>query len=67
MLFALRMNNSQKHLRLCRADSIVQDAELVRQQLVPSDMQEGRWAILGQSFGGFCCVRYLSAAPEGVH
>ena len=24
------------------------------------------WAILGQSFGGFCCLAYLSLAPAGV-
>ncbi|NEE56143.1 alpha/beta hydrolase, partial [Streptomyces sp. SID8455] len=24
------------------------------------------WTVLGQSFGGFCAVRYLSAAPEGL-
>ncbi|KAK9837535.1 hypothetical protein WJX84_012436 [Apatococcus fuscideae] len=64
-----RIGNSEEqaaYLQHFRADSIVQDAELVRQQLVPQDMQEGRWAILGQSFGGFCCVQYLSAAPQGL-
>ncbi len=45
-----------------RADNIVRDAEAIRQQLIgPS-----RWSILGQSYGGFCAVRYLSAAPEGL-
>jgi pimeloyl-ACP methyl ester carboxylesterase len=45
-----------------RADSIVADAELVRQQVTG-----GRpWSVLGQSFGGFCTVTYLSRAPEGV-
>ncbi len=45
-----------------RADSIVRDAELVRQQVTG-----GRpWSVLGQSFGGFCTVTYLSFAPEGV-
>ena len=24
------------------------------------------WAVLGQSFGGFCATHYLSAAPEGL-
>lgn len=56
----------QSHVLSRRADSIVQDAELVRQLLVPKEMQEGRWAILGQSFGGFCCIQYLSAAPQGM-
>jgi pimeloyl-ACP methyl ester carboxylesterase len=45
-----------------RADSIVADAELVRQQVTG-----GRpWSVLGQSFGGFCTVTYLSQAPEGI-
>ena len=44
-----------------RADSIVRDAELVREALdVP------RWSVLGQSFGGFCVTAYLSLAPEGL-
>ena len=44
-----------------RADSIVRDAEAFRQALLGPD---GRWRVLGQSFGGFCAVSYLSAAPE---
>ena len=49
-----------------RADSIVRDAERVRQALVPGDSCGGKMAILGQSFGGFCCLSYLSFAPEGA-
>lgn len=45
-----------------RADNIVRDAETIRQQLVGS----GQWSILGQSYGGFCAMRYLSAAPEAL-
>jgi pimeloyl-ACP methyl ester carboxylesterase len=44
-----------------RADSIVSDAELVREALGVD-----RWSVLGQSFGGFCVLRYLSAAPESL-
>jgi pimeloyl-ACP methyl ester carboxylesterase len=44
-----------------RADAIVRDAELIRQELGID-----RWSILGQSFGGFCAVTYLSLAPEGL-
>jgi pimeloyl-ACP methyl ester carboxylesterase len=44
-----------------RADSIVADAELIRRELGVE-----RWSVLGQSFGGFCAMRYLSAAPEGL-
>jgi pimeloyl-ACP methyl ester carboxylesterase len=46
-----------------RADSIVRDCELIRRKLIG---EEGRWSLLGQSFGGFCAMTYLSIAPEGV-
>ena len=49
------------HLVHFRADSIVRDAELVRQALGVD-----RWSVLGQSFGGFCSLTYLSFAPEGL-
>ncbi|MFI5756857.1 alpha/beta fold hydrolase [Streptomyces sp. NPDC051569] len=45
-----------------RADSIVRDCEIIRPQLTGG----APWTVLGQSFGGFCAVRYLSAAPEGL-
>jgi len=46
-----------------RADSIVRDAELVRRLLVG----EGEpWSVLGQSYGGFCAVTYLSTHPQGL-
>jgi pimeloyl-ACP methyl ester carboxylesterase len=44
-----------------RADAVVADAELVRVALGVD-----RWSVLGQSFGGFCVTRYLSAAPDGL-
>lgn len=50
-----------EHLRNLRADAIVRDAEMVREQLLGP---EGRWLIGGQSFGGFCALTYLSFAPE---
>lgn len=46
-----------------RADNIVRDAELIRRQLLG---EAGQWSVLGQSFGGFCVVHYLSAAPHGL-
>ncbi|MFI6447443.1 alpha/beta fold hydrolase [Kitasatospora sp. NPDC050543] len=46
-----------------RADSIVRDAELIRRRLLGEDR---RWSLLGQSFGGFCTLTYLSLAPEGL-
>jgi pimeloyl-ACP methyl ester carboxylesterase len=45
-----------------RADNIVRDAELIRRQLAGG----APWSVLGQSFGGFCTVTYLSLAPEGI-
>jgi dienelactone hydrolase len=51
------------YLKLFRADAIVQDAELIRRELLS---EKGKWAALGQSFGGFCVVRYLSAAAGGL-
>jgi pimeloyl-ACP methyl ester carboxylesterase len=44
-----------------RADSIVRDAEHIR-----SELGVERWSVLGQSFGGFCTMTYLSLAPEGL-
>jgi pimeloyl-ACP methyl ester carboxylesterase len=45
-----------------RADSIIRDAELIRRQLTGGQP----WSVLGQSFGGFCTVSYLSLAPDGL-
>ena len=45
-----------------RADSIVLDAELIRRELTGG----APWSVLGQSFGGFCTVSYLSFAPHGL-
>ena len=49
------------YLKHFRADSIVRDAELMRRELGVD-----RWSVLGQSFGGFCVLTYLSLAPEGL-
>ena len=49
------------YLELFRADSIVADAEAIRQAL-----GSGPWSIYGQSYGGFCALSYLSFAPEGL-
>lgn len=51
-----------RYLMLFRSDSIVKDAECVRRDL----LGDRRWTLLGQSYGGFCSTRYLSAAPEGL-
>ncbi|GIJ49209.1 alpha/beta hydrolase [Virgisporangium aliadipatigenens] len=50
------------YLRLFRADSIVADAEILRERL-----NAGRpWDTLGQSYGGFITMTYLSFAPQGL-
>ena len=45
-----------------RADSIVADFEHVRKTLYGGK----RWETLGQSYGGFLTLSYLSMAPEGL-
>jgi pimeloyl-ACP methyl ester carboxylesterase len=50
-----------EYLAYFRADSIVRDAELIRTELGVE-----RWSILGQSFGGFTSMTYLSIAPDGL-
>jgi pimeloyl-ACP methyl ester carboxylesterase len=50
------------YLRHFRADSIVADAELIRRRLADGV----RWETLGQSYGGFVTLTYLSQAPEGL-
>ena len=48
-------------LRHFRADAIVRDAEAFREHL-----GEERVSVLGQSFGGFCALHYLSSSPESL-
>ncbi|MGW7639216.1 alpha/beta fold hydrolase [Streptomyces decoyicus] len=50
------------HLAHFRADSIVADAELIRRQLGNDEP----WETLGQSYGGFITLTYLSLAPDGL-
>lgn len=51
-----------EHLTHFRADSIVADAEHVRRTLYGGR----RWESLGQSYGGFLTLTYLSQAPQGL-
>lgn len=44
-----------------RADSIVEDAEVLR-----SVLGADKWTLLGQSFGGFCSVTYLTRYPRSL-
>ncbi|WP_022868930.1 alpha/beta fold hydrolase [Schaalia vaccimaxillae] len=49
-------------LMLFRQDQIVFDAEALRAEITGGK----KWTTLGQSFGGFITLSYLSLAPEGV-
>lgn len=46
-----------------RADNIVRDAESIRQCLLG---ENSKWKGLGQSYGGFCLLSYLSLYPESL-
>ena len=50
-----------EYLTHFRADSIVRDLELIRAELGVE-----RWSLLGQSFGGFTSLTYLSLAPDSL-
>lgn len=52
-----------EYLSHFRADQIVHDAEALRRELNGNKP----WSTLGQSFGGYVTMTYLSHAPEGVH
>ncbi len=58
---ALSPQTLAERLALHRADAIVRDAECFRQALGVD-----RWSVLGQSFGGFCTVTYLSTFPGSL-
>ena len=59
---AMPADEAARRLALHRADSIVRDFEAVRKT-----HYEGRqWWTIGQSYGGFLTLHYLSAAPEAI-
>jgi pimeloyl-ACP methyl ester carboxylesterase len=57
----VRGNEPLDYLIHFRADSIVRDAERLREALGSPP-----WSVLGQSYGGLCILTYLSLAPEGL-
>jgi pimeloyl-ACP methyl ester carboxylesterase len=61
VLDAMTPQQQADRLALFRADAIAQDAEAIRRQLGVD-----RWSILGQSFGGFCALNYLSVAADSL-
>jgi pimeloyl-ACP methyl ester carboxylesterase len=50
-----------EYLTHFRADAIVRDAELLREHLGAR-----QWSLLGQSFGGYCSLHYLTVAPDSL-
>ncbi|KAF8900263.1 alpha/beta-hydrolase [Gymnopilus junonius] len=57
-----------EYLKNFRADSIVRDCERIREAILGhfEDPEKRKWTILGQSFGGFVALTYLSFYPEGL-
>ncbi|KAF5355455.1 hypothetical protein D9758_006295 [Tetrapyrgos nigripes] len=56
------------YFKFFRADSIVKDCEAIRKILLGNKEKEEdrKWTIMGQSFGGFCSITYLSFHSEGL-
>jgi pimeloyl-ACP methyl ester carboxylesterase len=62
----LRLSSARaqaEYLSHLRADAIVADAEFIRRRLLGED---STWSVLGQSYGGFCILHYLSVAPDNL-
>ncbi|MGQ7311082.1 alpha/beta fold hydrolase [Microbacterium arabinogalactanolyticum] len=51
-----------QYLGFLRSDSIVADAEIIRARLSP----DRPWDTLGQSYGGWITMSYLTSAPAGL-
>jgi pimeloyl-ACP methyl ester carboxylesterase len=60
-LAGMTSQEQAEYLEHFRADAIVRDTEAIRRELGVE-----RWNVIGQSFGGFCVVTYLSQAPDGL-
>ena len=61
MLEGMTPQEQYAYLVHFRADAIVRDAEVIREELGVD-----KWSVLGQSFGGFCVTTYLSFFPGGL-
>ena len=63
--FDKALTDATEYMSKFRADSIVRDAEWIKETLIGSTSNEQGprpWgAVLGQSFGGFCIMTYLSS------
>merc|ERR1719188_1375903 len=60
-LEGLTPEEQAEHCMHFRADSIVEDCEIVRKSLGVE-----RMSLLGESFGGFCALTYLSRHPDSL-
>lgn len=60
-LAGMTPSEQAEYLRHFRVDSIVADAEAVRQSIGAAT-----WWVLGQSYGGFILAHYLTAAPTSL-
>lgn len=59
---ALDAEQAAHRLSCMRADSIIKDFEALRKKHFNGD----KWWTIGQSYGGFLTLHYLSVAPEAV-
>jgi pimeloyl-ACP methyl ester carboxylesterase len=59
---AMSAEEGADYLACFRADSIIADAEHLRKTVFGGKP----WSTLGQSYGGFLTLTYLSKAPEGL-
>lgn len=59
---AMGADEGARYLACFRADSIIRDCEHLRQSLFGGR----KWSTLGQSYGGFLTLSYLSLAPQAL-
>jgi pimeloyl-ACP methyl ester carboxylesterase len=56
-----------RYLKHFRADSAARDLEAIRQCLTANSPPElKKWSVMGQSYGGFVAISYLSRYPDGL-
>ncbi len=61
-LAGLTPDEGARYLLNFRADSIVRDFDFIREH----EFGVAKWSTLGQSYGGFLTLSYLSMAPESL-
>lgn len=62
LIRGLSAPEAAERLRCFRADSIVRDAEILRERI----LGVARWTLLGESYGGALTLTYLSLFPDGL-